>query len=83
MESVYGNLREAALDLAYLAGIIDGEGCITIKYNKRTDVHFVALSVGMTELPAVELMVRVFGGKLRKELPGGKNSVRNKAMYRW
>lgn len=76
MHNVQDNQREATL--AYLAGILDGEGSFNIKYNKKTDVYFTCISVGMTELPAIELMAETFGGKIRVESSG-----RNKDIYRW
>ena len=77
MDNVYDNQREA--NLAYLAGIMDGEGCFTIKHNKTTDVYFTSVSVGMTELPAINLMVEMFGGKVREDSSG----IRSRTMYRW
>lgn len=77
MYNVYDNQREA--NLAYLAGIIDGEGCLTIKYNKTTDVYFTSIAVGMTELPAIDLMVEMFGGKIRLD----SNGNRSRPMFRW
>lgn len=77
MEYVHGNQREA--DLAYLAGLIDGEGCISIKHNKGNDNFFPWVAVGMTQLEGVELLARVFGGKIREDRTSNRKSI----MYRW
>lgn len=77
MEYVYGNQREA--DLAYLAGLIDGEGCISIKHNKQNNVYFPWIAVGMTQLEGIELLVETFGGKVREDRTSNRKSV----MYRW
>lgn len=74
--TAYDNQREA--NLAYLAGILDGEGCFSIKYNKNTDVYFTTVALGMTERPALELMAEMFGGKIRLDSSG-----RHKSMFRW
>ncbi len=79
MESVYGNLREADLQLAYLAGLVDGEGSISIKHNKVTNVYSATIAVGMTQLEGLKLLVEVFGGKIREDLTSNRKST----MYRW
>lgn len=70
--------------LAYLAGIIDGEGTIRIgkmkvSYNRLTPAYYGSISCGMTELPALRMLSSVFGGKIRVE----RAAVRYKPMYRW
>ena len=79
MNSVYGNLREADLTLAYLAGLVDGEGSISIKYNKKTKVYSATIAVGMTQKEGLDLLVETFGGKLREDLTSNRKST----MYRW
>ena len=77
MSNVQGNQREA--DLAYLAGLVDGEGCISIKHNKSNNVFFPWVAVGMTQLEGLELLVEMFGGKIREDRTSNRKSV----MYRW
>lgn len=54
------------LMLAYLAGIMDGEGCIGIYTNSKRHRGFqLRVKVTMCEPAAVLLMRQVFGGSLR------------------
>lgn len=48
-------------ELAYLAGIIDGEGWITIDRCNNE----IRVGVAMVDTSAVELLQQTFGGKLR------------------
>lgn len=77
MLNVYDNQREA--DLAYLAGLIDGEGCISVKHYKGGNNYFPWVAVGMTQREGLELLVRVFGGKIREDRTSNRKSI----MYRW
>jgi hypothetical protein len=52
--------------LAYLAGIIDGEGCIAIRKSKRTGTckstrYAAAVTVGNTSCHLIEQLVGTFG----------------------
>jgi hypothetical protein len=52
--------------LAYLAGIIDGEGCIAIRKSKRTGTckstrYAAAVTVGNTSRHLIEQLVGTFG----------------------
>jgi hypothetical protein len=60
------------LELAYWAGLFDGEGCIT-RANGR-----LILQVGMTDLGVI-LRLRQIGGTIRTEHPPGNR----KPLYRW
>ena len=79
MENVYGNQREVDLNLAYLAGLVDGEGSISIKHNKVTNVYSATISVGMTQTEGLHLLVEMFGGKIREDFTSNRKST----MYRW
>ncbi len=72
-----GNQREA--NLAYLAGLFDGEGSFSIKHNNSNSVYSPCVAIGMTQLEGIELVVEMFGGKVRKDLTSNRKSV----MYRW
>ena len=77
-----GNPQQTVL--AYLAGIIDGEGTIRIGRsnnltNRRVPAYYAGISCGMTELNALQLLVDTFGGKIRTE---GRAENR-KPMFRW
>ena len=74
-----GNILES--DLAYAAGIIDGEGSICVAYCKQSSMssvknYGVAVSVGMVD-PEVPLWLKsIFGGNV--DTYKGKRLV-----YRW
>lgn len=48
---------------AYLAGIVDGEGCITISKNGQ-GVPYLRFQLQMTDLEAIELISSVAGSKI-------------------
>ena len=56
-------------DLAYIAGLFDGEGCITIGQNLRA-------SVSNTKKPCLEFVQAIFGGSLYE-----KNRLGRVALY--
>ena len=56
------------LELAYLAGLFDGEGCVQIAHhkpqrNKRTEQHTLRCAVNMTDEVSVKSFL-VFGGSI-------------------
>ena len=59
----------SSLDWAYLAGIIDGEGCIRIDMmkdvrNRRTLRHILSIWMGNTDPRIVSWCYEVFGGSI-------------------
>lgn len=60
------NQRQAVL-IAYLAGIIDGEGCISLRRNKGRGQFYVRVSVGITHKKTCELLQSIFKGNVRQE----------------
>lgn len=71
------NLSET--DKAYLAGIIDGEGCITVWKSGRYDNRVVTVAVAMNDKQAVDLLYEAFGGCLfhiKKQNPKWNDSWR-------
>jgi hypothetical protein len=55
--------------LAYLAGIVDGEGCISIYGDGRTNkegrgTYRLSLAIAMQHKPVLELFVATFGGTI-------------------
>jgi len=84
-KNIYDNPKQA-IQLSYLAGIVDGEGCIRIdkqkasKANNRlTPYHAPHIGVGMTDERIPQLFKKVFGGSLRVEcVPSGR-----KPLFRW
>lgn len=76
--------------LAYLAGIVDGEGCIGIYGNygrwissrgKRKAIYRLDVKVGMSDPEPIVLLRQVFAGSIhtRKQLPQGGR----RPFYTW
>jgi len=55
--------------LAYMAGIVDGEGTIVIEHLRTRDVPRIA--IGMTDRAVPQLFVDAFGGSFRRKPPSG------------
>lgn len=58
-----------AVDIAYCAGIVDGEGCIRIKKSKaygctgrRTPGYHASIVVRMVEVEAIDILTKTIGG---------------------
>ena len=75
--------QRQAVSLEYLAGIIDGEGTISIFENKVKGQtwnvrHNAAIGLGLTDRPVVQMFADRFGGNVREERVPNR-----KLMYRW
>lgn len=66
------------LDLAYLAGLVDGEGCITIHKNNLNNCS-ARLSIGMTDQYVLTWIHENFGGTLSSRESKGTSE----ALYFW
>lgn len=72
-------------ELAYIAGLIDGEGSIDIHFNKPSKSspngqYFVRVTIHITNLPVLEWLRTQFGGSIYKR----KESKTNwKQGYDW
>lgn len=58
---------KSATELAYIAGLFDGEGYITISIDgphktQRNAVHLLVVGVGMTDRPTIERFKEIWGG---------------------
>lgn len=51
-----------SIELAYAAGLIDGEGCIGIYYNKIKHVYQLRISVEMVDHVGIDYLLKLFGG---------------------
>jgi hypothetical protein len=51
-------------NLAWAAGIIDGEGCITISYRKKPGVHQLVVKVCCVDDKMCPKLHEIFGGSL-------------------
>jgi len=69
------------IENAYLAGIIDGEGCILIskakKYGKfRSPHYFLRVMLQMSELPPMQYISERFGKEYKtRKLPGNRKDA--------
>lgn len=75
--------------LAWVAGLIDGEGCIYIRKRtekapsrkERSPSYALSLTVKMTHKPTIEELKNIFGvGRIHRETPGKLNK---KVSWRW
>jgi hypothetical protein len=75
--------QPSALDCAYLAGFLDGEGCIDIALSKRaraTDQHYIRVAATNTDPEVIAWIAETFGGAghlKRKAVPP------RRACYLW
>ena len=75
--------RPEILDLAYMAGLFDGEGYISIRYQMQKDkydTYSLMLGVNMVDSEPVELFSKSFGGKVNLRHSKNKNW---RPQYRW
>ena len=62
--------------LSYIAGFIDGEGCIRIKKaNKTGDSYYITLQVTNTDKTPLDLIQSIFGGKVYSQGRGVNKKV--------
>ena len=77
-----------ATDIAYLAGIIDGEGCIYIgnfSNNPKTGEPYyqTAMQVTSTDQPLIDWLVATFGGLFSKRTAKQHPVNSRKQAYMW
>lgn len=53
-------------DFAYVAGIIDGEGCIYLYHTKKCRATYLKVSVGSSDQWLCEMLAFSFGGNVRR-----------------
>lgn len=72
------------VDLAYLAGVLDSDGHITIGVSVRADKRYYGANVGIagTSRESHDLAASVFGGSVRRYSPRG-NRRGHKPVYQW
>ena len=69
-------------DLAYLAGIIDGDGSICIIYNKKKDNYYAKVAVGMTDKAPIDLLCAIFPSHMwADKLKSGKTIWKWHTVY--
>ena len=67
-------------DLAYFAGIIDGEGCFAMHQQPVGHVFALQLQIGNTSPQLMEWIRSKFGGSVNLEK---RNNPRHKPVFRW
>lgn len=80
----YHALPLPEIDKAYLAGLFDGEGSISVQKGKidpkrKTPRYKLYVNLGMTDCWNPRYLQFIFGGMLRKRPPG----ERTRAFYAW
>jgi len=71
------HMPDDSVVLAYIAGLMDGEGCITIKRQGRA----VQITVTNTDKPVMEWLVQQMGGRLHMDVY--KTLAGDREMWRW
>lgn len=56
------------LDIAWAAGLFEGEGCITISYNGKYPE--IGIQLVMTDIDVVNRFAQIVGGKVLHKQPG-------------
>lgn len=70
--------------LAYLAGIIDGEGCFGMYYSKRLDRHFLTVDIYNSCTELLDWLSENFPGEYREiTAPSKKIHINWKTQYIW
>lgn len=67
-------------ELAYFAGIIDGEGSFSLKRHLKSHRYGCALAVGNTDLRMLDWIQSRFGGIVAAEK---RANTRHKPIWRW
>ena len=68
------------IDLSYLAGIIDGEGTVTINHINQGNIYRIFLVVTNTNKSLMDWLVKNFGGNVS---PRGPTRTKVKQIYDW
>ena len=73
--------EKMSTDLAYLAGVIDGEGTITLTKNSKSDMfRRIEVSVSNTDKGLIDWLQTEFGGSIRTR---ALQKSRYKIAYEW
>jgi len=93
MENRYEILRKIgesdAQDLAYMAGLVDGEGCIHINHtnigSKKSTLNYcLRITVGNTDIKMLKFCKKKFGGNLHKRSPRKNPNITGRLpSYKW
>lgn len=70
------------LDAAYAAGILDGEGCLDIHYDKRNNSFYPRVRVEMTQYETVQWLQDRWPG-VKVQFVTRKKNLNHSATFRW
>ena len=78
-------------DAAYLAGLFDGEGCVTYKQRmikrgedkKAYPTWDIRLEISMTDKPVIQWVYETVGLGTFSKKPPGKGQLGKRMQYRW
>lgn len=65
--------------IPYIAGLIDGEGCVTIVRNKKVNTFSPLVQVAMTERRPIEFIHSLYSGNVRFD----RNLVNRQSIHIW
>jgi len=86
MKRTFIEPKNSDLVLAYFAGIVDGEGSITISDCRASQkkMHFTTqFDLSSTDMVLIEWTIKHFGGKYRKYTPAQYSSKSRKTVYKY
>jgi len=67
-------------ELAYFAGVLDGEGSFSIGGSSRSHIHATQINVGNTDLRLLHWIVERFGGNVHVER---RHNPAHAKIWRW
>lgn len=70
----------AEAELAYFAGLIDGEGSFVLHHRRGSHVFACQLQIGNTDVRMLEWVRERFGGSITLER---RNNSKHKPVWRW
>lgn len=56
-------------DKAYIAGLVDGEGCIKILHRKANRQYLLAVTISNTNYLCLDFVKKLFKGQIQKRVP--------------
>jgi len=85
MNLIDPNKEYSIAQLAYMAGIIDGEGALTITSikNEKRQIFQTSIGVSSTDKILIDWIVEVFGGWQKEYTPKQTPKNSRKKVYRW
>lgn len=89
---MHGNQRQA-LDLAYIAGLMDGEGSYCVlkanteetlrQTNRKSPMYYCVIRIGMVQKEPLEFIQETLGVGILRDEGVRKDRPNNQFMYRW